>query len=430
MSLASAIAHHQAGRWAEAEAAYRALGEDPLALGNLGALLNARNRGPEAVPVLRRALELEPAQAAHWANLGIALGPGEESLACFKRAESLAPTQAAHPYNLGRALAALGRSSDAETACRRALGLDPRHPGARYNLAMALLRQGQLGEGLEAMEARWGLPDFQPSPFPELPWWMGEPLRGPLLLFADQGFGDTLMMARYLPYLRRDGIEPVVCCERPLHRVLGTALPNLRMVAPGEPLPACHAKAALLSLPRLFGTTLARLPDTVPYLSVPPEVRARPVLDAALDALPQGPRVGLVWAGSPRHAQDRLRSLDPELLAPLAGLSRVGWVSLQVGAAGLPPLPDLLDLGPHLSDFADTAHALSRLDLLVTVDTAPAHLAGALGVPTLLLLPHVPDWRWMEGRADSPWYPTMQLLRQPSPGDWASVVAQLVENLR
>lgn len=430
MSLAAAIAHHQAGRWAEAEAGYRELGEDPLALGNLGALLNAQHRQAEAIPILRRALELEPARAAHHANLGIALGPGDEALACFLRAESLEPAQAAHPFNLGRALAALGRSAEAEEACRRALGIDPHHAGARYNLAMALLRQGQLGEGLEAMEARWGLPDFQPTPFPGLPWWAGEPLEGPLLLFADQGFGDTLMMARYLPYLRREGIEPLVCCEKPLHRVLSTALPNLRLVAPGEPLPACAAKAALLSLPRLFGTTLAHLPAAVPYLAVPPEVRARPVLDAALDALPPGPRIGLAWAGNPRHVQDHLRSLDPQLLAPLASLTRIGWVSLQVGRTGLPPLPDLLDLGPHLSDFADTAHALSRLDLLISVDTATAHLAGALGVPTLLLLPYVPDWRWMEGRTDSPWYPTVQLVRQPSPGDWASVVAQLVENLR
>ncbi len=430
MSLARAIAHHQAGRWAEAEADYRALGEDPFALGNLGALLNARQRSGEAVPILRRALELEPDRAAHWANLGIALGSGEAALTCFQRAEALEPSQAAHPYNLGRALADLGRSRAAERACRRALELDPHHAGARYNLAMALLRQGQLDEGLAAMEARWGLPDFQPTPFPELPWWHGEPLDGPLLLFADQGFGDTLMMARYLPYLRREGIEPIVCCERTLHRVLATALPNLRLVAPGEPLPVCRAKAALLSLPHLFGTTLTHLPATVPYLTVPPEVRARPVLDAALEALPSGPRIGLVWAGNPRHAQDQRRSLDPTLLAPLAELTHVGWVALQVGTTAVPPLPDLLDLGPHLADFADTAHALSRLDLLLSVDTAPAHLAGALGIPTLLLLPHVPDWRWMEGRTDSPWYPTMQLVRQPAPGDWPAVVAQLVENLR
>jgi hypothetical protein len=430
MSLADALAHHQAGRWTEAEAAYRALGEDPVALGNLGALLNARQRSEEAVPLLRRAVALEPARAAHWSNLGVALGPGAEALSCFDTAARLEPDSAIHPYNRGRALAALGRSTEAEAACRAALARDPHHAGARYNLAMALLRQGQLAEGLAAMEARWGLPDFQPTPYPDLPWWGGEPLSGPLLLFADQGFGDTLMMARYLPYLRREGIEPVVCCEPPLHRVLATALPGLRLVAPGGPLPACAAKLALLSLPLRFGTTLDHLPATVPYLAVPPEVRARPVLDAALDALPPGPRIGLVWAGNPRHAQDRLRSLDPARLAPLADLPGVGWVSLQVGAPGLPSLPGLLDLGPHLKDFGDTAHALSRLDLLISVDTAPAHLAGALGLPTLLLLPYVPDWRWMEGRNDSPWYPTLQLVRQPSPGDWAAVVAQLVENLR
>lgn len=437
MNLPAAIALHQAGDLEAAEAAYRRIlaeAEDPVALGNLGVLLNASGRRTEAGPLLRRALCLEPGRAAHWANLGVALGPTPEALEAFAQAEALEPSVASHPYNLGRALTELGRSAEAEAALRRALARPSASPRAeaeaRYNLAMALLRQGKLREGFEAMEARWGLPEFQPEPFPHLPWWEGQALDGPLLLFADQGFGDSLMMARYLPYLQREGLRCVLCVERPLHRVLATAAPGLILVAPGEALPPCAAKVALLSLPLRFATDLAHLPAAVSYLAVPREVPSRRALEEALAARPSGPKVGLVWAGNRAHAQDARRSLDPALLAPLADLPGLQWVSLQLGGEASPPLPGLLPLGPHLREFADTAFALTQLDLLITVDTAPAHLAGALGLPTLLLLPHVADWRWLEGRTDSPWYPTLQLLRQPSPGDWVSTVAQLVENLR
>lgn len=433
MTFEAALAAHESGRWQEAEALYRAMlqqEEHAAAMGNLGALLTQRGSAEEAFRFLQRAVSLEPGRAAHWANLGIAacaLGRAGEGIAAFLRAEQLEPDRAVHPFNRGRAHALRGDHALAAEAAQRAVQLDPTHAGAHYNLALALLRLGRWREAWPHYEARFAMPEGPRDPHPDLPWWRGEPLSGALLLFADQGFGDTLMMARFLPALMAQGFDLILQAEPILHGLLQASFPTLRMISPG-PLPSgIVAKAALLSLPGLFQVEPSRLPAQVPYLH-PPATRVASV-EAFFSALPPGPTIALTWQGNPAHLQDRQRSMDPALFTPLAKIPGVQWLAFTPGAEALPPLPGLRDLGAVVRDFGDSAEALQHVDLLISVDSAPAHLAGALGRPGLVLLPFVPDWRWMTDRQDTPWYPTLELRRQDRPGDWASLVEKLVLEL-
>ena len=194
-------------------------------------------------------------------------------------------------------------------------------------------------------------------------------------------------------------------------------------------MPPFDLQASLLSLPWIFRTDLSSIPAMVPYLNVPEEIPNRKALLERLAGTQGYTRIGLVWAGRPEHGRDFERSLPASALAPLAALSEVAWFSFQLGRPEVPALPNLFSLAPFLSDFSDTAYALSGMDLLITVDTSVAHLAGALGIPTLLLLPFQPDFRWMLRREDSPWYPTLRLYRQPAYGDWESVIRQVVSDL-
>ncbi len=262
------------------------------------------------------------------------------------------------------------------------------------------------------------------------PAWQGEPFVGrTLLLWAEQGLGDALMFMRYLPLVKSLGGRVILETWPALIEVSETCKGADLVIPIGAPCPPFDLQASLLSLPWLFRTDLASIPADVPYLDVPDEIPNRAALLERL-ALAQGhTRVGLVWAGSPGHVRDVERSLPASSLAPLAALSGVTWFSFQVGRQELPPLPNLIPLAPFLKNFSDTAYALSGMDLLITVDTSVAHLAGALGIPTLLLLPFQPDFRWLLGRDDTPWYPSMRLYRQPAYGDWESVIRQLHSDL-
>ena len=201
------------------------------------------------------------------------------------------------------------------------------------------------------------------------------------------------------------------------------------VIPKGAPLPPFDLQSSLLSLPRIFRTELGTIPAEVPYLDVPGEVPHRQAILECLTLAQEHTRIGLVWAGTPGHGRDFERSLPATSLAPLAALPGVSWFSFQLGRQEVPPLPDLTSLAPLLRNFSDTAYGLSGMDLLITVDTSVAHLAGALGIPTLLLLSFQPDFRWMLDRDDSPWYPTLRLYRQPAYGDWGAVVQQVVDDL-
>lgn len=395
--------------------------------------LHRQGRLEAAVEEHRRAVVLAPELATARTNLGVtlqALGEIEEALACHEEACSLDATSVTAWRNRALALAELNRIEDAAAALRQALRLAPDDAGLHWDYSLVLLRAGRLREGWEEYEWRWQAPGF-PSRLrhTDKPVWDGSDPRGRrLLVYTEQGLGDAIQFVRYLPLLGRRGVRVALECP-PLLERLFRSLEGVETIATRElPPQAFDVQVPLLSLPRFFGTTLRSVPARVPYLQPP-----RDSMDKWAARIGKGSelRVGLVWAGSPTHRNDRNRSVPPSLLAPLLRVAGVRWFSLQVGRReDGPPPPGVIDLEKDLADFAETAAAVSHLDLVITVDTAVAHLAGALARPTWILLPFVPDWRWLLEREDSPWYPTARLFRQRRRGDWAEVVARVAAELR
>lgn len=292
---------------------------------------------------------------------------------------------------------------------------------------------GDFVRGWQEYEHRWTLSENhgRQREF-AAPRWQGGELAGrTLLLHAEQGLGDTLQFVRYAPLLVRRGARVIVLCQPPLKRLL-MEMEGISVVADDEPLPEFDLQLPLLSLPRAFGTTLATIPAEVPYLRADPvDVRA---WGRKLDDKDHF-KIGLVWAGNRRHLNDRNRSCTLDAFAPLAAVSGIRLYSLQKDAAAAeiqnaPATMRLVDVGKELVDFADTAAAITCLDLVITVDTAVAHLAGALARPAWLLLPFAPDWRWMLAREDSPWYPSLRLFRQNQAGDWSGVLTAVMNALQ
>jgi len=400
-NLANAL--RQLGRLVEAEAAARqalALRPDhPDALGLLGTVLREQGRLAEAEASLRQAVALRPDHAAGYNNLAIWL------------AEAGRPHEALALYDLASAV-------------------DPIDALTLFHRGLLLLLLGRLEQGWADYEARFdtshGKPDQRGFPQPR---WRGEALPGrTILLHAEQGLGDTLQFCRYVPMVAAAGLRVVLEVQRPLHRLL-VGFPGVTtLVCQGDPLPAFDVWCPLLSLPQLFATSLSTIPAVIRFASVATEKAPIGVTQKAAS-----PRVGVVWAGNPRHPNDRRRSIPFGELAPLWAVPGIGWVSLQVGprAADLAAAPPGLieDLAPALADFADTEAALAQLDLVVTVDSAVAHLAGTLGLPCLVLLPTPPDWRWLLRGDTSVWYPSIRLIRQGEDHAWPPVIARVAEML-
>ncbi len=432
---------HRLGRAAQALAAFddllRAAPDHVEGLSNRAHVLSTLDRPREAFEGCARALALAPNHVGAHVNRGNALlqlDRAEEALACYDRALELRPGQADVIGNRATALAALGRHDDALASFARARALDPHDPEIRWNQALVQLRTGDFAAGWENFEARWEKTDFADSRRSiGHPRWRGdEPLAGKtILLHAEQGLGDTLQFVRYVPLVAARGARVVLEVQPPLKHLLASVPGLTRLVGRGEPLPEVDLHCPLLSLPRAFATGLASIPADAPYLRAEETRVARwRARLAGRDAA----RVGLVWAGNPAHKNDRNRSLALARLAGILATPDVLFVSLQKNPGGtdaalLRETRNVLDLGGELVDFADTAAVITLLDLVVTVDTAVAHLAGALGKPVWILLPFVADWRWLVGREDSPWYPTARLFRQPAVGDWTGALARLCEEL-
>ena len=445
----------------------------------------------------RRAIELKPWLAEAHSNLGHVLedqGDLEAALQCYQRAIALHPERAAAHKDLGGNFWRQGDLARAEETCRKAIELDPKFAEAYGNLghvltdrgdlegalmcyrqAMALksepveahselranhwkggdmaaeesyrlrpsagqflyygglvhLLRGEFSKGWANYEYRWQTRRLRRTQrdFTE-PLWRGEALHGErILLHAEQGLGDTIQFARYVSMVAARGGEVVLEAQPELCRLLAGIEGATEVIARGDPLPEFEWQCPLLSLPLAFRTELAGIPAWVPYVTADAVEVAKWSRRLAKEKL----RVGLVWAGNPKHLRDTQRSIKLEQLEPL-GRVDAAFYSLQKGLAAVgPPCAlagmEMSNLGPELKDFADTAAVLAALDLVVTVDTAVAHLAGALGKPVWILLAHSPDWRWLLGREDSPWYPSARLFRQPSLGDWDSVITRMAVEL-
>jgi tetratricopeptide (TPR) repeat protein len=389
-----------------------------------GDLLLGLGRCEEAVVAYRRALTFNPVDADAQTNLGVALhqlGRFEEACAAFDTALDLAPGSVAAYYNLGCALSDLGRHAQAVEQFARATAREPDHASAHWNSSSSLLALGHFKEGWAEYEWR-----FQSSSVLDqigrrhfdAPRWDGSPLDGGrVFIHCEQGVGDVIQMARYLPQIIERGARPVLECQPELARLLGTSLDGIAEVVArrddGAVRAAHDCYLPVMSLPGLFETTLETIPQTVPYISAPAALAEH----WAARLAGQGLAVGLVWAGRPAHRNDRRRSCRLADFAPLAAVSGVRFFALQKGdaAAQATQPPDGLaieSLDSELDDFADTAGAVANLDLVISVDTAVVHLAGAMGRPVWTLLPQVADWRWLIEREDSPWYPSMRLVRQ------------------
>ncbi|MBM4220713.1 MAG: tetratricopeptide repeat protein, partial [Gammaproteobacteria bacterium] len=340
--------------------------------------------------------------------------------------------------NLGNALQAAGRLDEALRSHDRALALKPDFPDARWNKAFALLLQGDFAAGWPLFESRWELPGNRPAAISDRPLWLGDaPLAGrTLLVHHEQGLGDTLQMLRYVPLLAAQGARVVVQVPATLAALAATVAGVASVVTAGEPLPDHDLHCPCMSLPLACRTTLATIPASVPYLAVPdaPGALWRARLDEARSAQRTGLHVGIAWSGSSAHRNDRQRSLALRELLPLLELP-AEFHSLQkeyrpgegeqLGTQGR-----VHDWSARLDTLADTAALIAGLDLVISVDTSVAHLAGALGKPVWLLLPAAPDYRWLLERSDSPWYPTMRLFRQQHAGNWAPVIDALTGTLR
>ena len=411
--------------------------KSPDAVVNLGNLLKTKGQLDEAIATFRQAIALQPADIKAHSNLGNALcdkGQLDEAIAVHRQAIALKPDYPEAHYNLGTALNEKGQLDQAVATYSQAIALKPDYPEAHYNRAHALLKLGDLAAGFAEYEWRWKCADFAGARrhFTQ-PQWDGGPLEGrTILLHAEQGFGDAIQFIRYLRLVAQCGGKIIVECHPEVQRLLQTMAADFPVVATGHALPAFDVQCPFLSLPRLFGTNLTNIPKDVPYLhanAADVEVWRKRLADQ-----PASLKVGIAWAGRPTHPNDRNRSLKLGAFAPLAQVAGVRFVSLQKGEAAAeakspPEGMDLLDAGPELKDFGDTAALVAALDLVIAVDTSVVHLAGALGKPVWVLLPFAPDWRWLLNRDDSPWYPTMRLFRQQRRMEWEPVVASIREEL-
>lgn len=419
----------------------RALGlrpEFPEALGNRGNALAGLGRYSDALTAHEKAFALRPGcvEALNVATALADLGRHEESLEYHEKALILKPDYVEALNNRGNTLQALNRHAAAVRSYQRALEVRPGDTQAHWNEGLARLALGDYKGGWPKYEWRWRNPRLGVMEPPlSVPAWTGEEsLEGKsILLFQEQGYGDAIQFIRFASMIEAKGGRVTVACHETLLRLFATA-PGVKETTAG-PLSEFDAdfQVSLMSLPLALGVTLRTLPGiSVPYLEADPaETESWQQKFAALDG---DRKVGLVWAGNPQFSAAAEKRCPVEALQPLLTAPDVAWISLQKDALNESQklqrgASEWLPIGEELSDFAATAAAISALDLVITVDTAVAHLAGALGKPVWIMLPYAADWRWLVDRADSPWYPQARLFRQQSAGDWAELTARVRDTL-
>ena len=357
----------------------------------------------------------------------LALGRHAEAIDAYTRAIAAAPQRAELRYNLGNVAQQLGRFGEARDAYRQALALSPDFAEAQLEIAHCALAEGDFSSGWPAYEWRWHTRLLQCCHFPsEQPRWLGSPVLAgkTILVWAEQGAGDTLQFVRLVPRLLATADRVLLRVQAPLRRLIESLDPRIEVIGDDLPLPAHDVHVPLLSLPLALGID-AVPPCVAPYLRADPRdvARWRQHLGAK-----QGLRVGIAWAGRQFGVTNPTRDIPPSLLAPLAALPVV-FVSLQLPPGATPALPQLRSFADELADYGETAALIETLDLVLSVDTSVAHLAGALGKPCWLLLRAASEWRWQRGRSDCPWYPALTIFRQQLPGDWDDVIARVAAAL-
>lgn len=411
----------------------------PHALQLAGILAWRRGKLAEAAGLMERSIALAPEIALYPRNICEvyrALGRYAAALESALRAVAMAPGDPFAHANLGVLRYDRGETAEALAAAERAIALAPKMAMAHLGRAEALLLAGDFAAGLEEYEWRLRVPGARRDmPGKEAPAWNGEPLAGAtLLLVADQGIGDVIQFSRYIPWAAARA-ERLVVASGAEKRPIVAQFREISEIRPRwQDFSEFAAWCPLAGLPRLAATRLESIPAAVPYLRADPS-RIADWQRRLQQLTPPGfRRIGLVWAGRPEHTNDRKRSLSLAALAPLAALDGICFFSLQKGEAGgqlgeyFARAP-LIHLGPEIADFDDTMAILEHLERTVTVDTALAHLAGAMGKPALLLLPYAPDWRWLRDRTDSPWYPSLSLFRQPRPAEWGPAIGDVAAAL-
>jgi tetratricopeptide (TPR) repeat protein len=429
--------HYNANQLAAAEALCRnILQMDPqnsVALYLLGLIADKMGQTEVAINLIKQAILVNPTVVAFHGNLGNLLkkqGKLTEATQCYQQVLNLEPQSIEAYNNLGNVLKAQGQLEQAITYFQTAIALKPDWPTAHVGYSLALLKQGKFTLGWQEYE--WRLKNNEiNTPQLKQPRWDGTPLTGQILLIHwEQGFGDTIQFSRYLTLLTGSKLIFVVPAT------LASLLANLSLVATiiahdrldKEPDVTYDIWVPLLSLPYHFATTLNNIPATVPYLHPDPIKIKQWQQRLTQNCF----KIGIVWSGNPKYYHDQNRSCSLTHFVKLAKLPHVTLLSLQTGTAANQPIPsemNLVSLTTDLKDFSDTAAIIANLDLVISVDTAVAHLAGAIGRPVWVLLPFNSDWRWLLTRQDTPWYPTMRLFRQPVPGDWNSVFDQVLAEL-
>ncbi len=443
-ALKLATEHEGAGRLDEARTVLDGFLADhpdhPEALHLKGVILVRQGDTPAGAALMERSVAVGPAKPYYFRNLCEVfrtLGRYDEALEAGLKAVAGDPNDAIAHANLSVLHYERGAPTDALISAERALRINPNMPGAHFGLAEALLLRGDLARGWEEYEWRFRMPGVPPlMPKNDIPQWDGKPLEsGRLMLIADQGFGDGIQFARYIPWVKERCAEVVVACSQELQPLIRQIPGADSLFDRWEAAPACAAFIPLSGLPRLHGTRVETIPWRGPYLKADPDKAAR--WKARLDQLvaPDHRRIGLVWAGRPTHKNDRNRSVALKDLAPLTDLPGITFVSLQKGPGqgqigGYFGRAPIVNLGPELETFAETLAVLDGLERVVTVDTSVGHLAGASGKDAFVMLPFAPDWRWLQERADTPWYPSLRLFRPPAPRDWAAVSAEVATHLR
>jgi tetratricopeptide (TPR) repeat protein len=405
---------------------------------NLGSIFQQIGRLDEATDHYQKVLKINPEHAMAYINLGSIFqqkGRFDDAIDFYQKALQFNPKLISGYNNLGLALQEKGQFDEAMSCHQKALSLDQNNATVHFNLGVLLLMYGDLKQGWREYEWRKKFKNYQDRNFTQ-PLWDGSEISGrTILIYSEkgfEGFGDTIQFIRYAPLIGNRGAKIIVECQKELKTLLRNVKGVQQVISYGDILPKFDVHCPFLSLPFVFNTTLEHIPSETPYITVNPLLvqKWRDKIQNDRSKL----KIGLMWSGDLRHPRSQYRSCSLDIFSPLTEVNDISIYSLQKGQAAEqaknpPEGMNLMDYTESFNDFSDTAALIENLDLVISVDTGVTHLAGALGKPVWTLLPFVPEWRWLLEREDSPWYPTMRLFRQTSPGNWKSIIARLLDNL-